>query len=220
MLSGAQYFPFDKELVLERERCNGACWRFNNSTNPNNGVSAEERSRLFRDILQPVAQINISPTVATGHVPMGSIGENVVVEAPFNCDYGYNISIGKDVSIGKNCTIMDSCKLTIGDRCVIGPNVNLYTTDLPVDPRRRLGNRGPQVGKPVTIEEDCWIAGGVTVLPGITVKRGSTVAAGSVVTRVCFSFFVFDGFQLLTLVGCTAVYGCSWCARSCEEGMW
>lgn len=197
MLSGAQYFPFDKELVLERERCNGACWRFNNSTNPNNGVSAEERSRLFRDIIQPLTPITISPTTtSTTHPtttlqPTGSIGENVVVEAPFNCDYGYNISIGKDVSIGKNCTIMDSCKLTIGDRCVIGPNVNLYTTDLPVDPRRRLGNRGPQVGRPVVIEEDCWIAGGVTVLPGITVKRGSTVAAGSVVTRVCFSFSFF-----------------------------
>lgn len=192
MLSGSQYFPFDKELVLERERCNGACWRFNNSTNPNNGVSPEERSRLFRDIIQPLTPLSISPTSSNNTLsplPIGSIGENVVVEAPFNCDYGYNISIGKDVSIGKNCTIMDSCKLVIGDRCVIGPNVNLYTTEVPVDPRRRMGNRGPQVGKGVVIEEDCWIAGGVTVLPGITIKRGSTVGAGSVVTRVRFIFF-------------------------------
>jgi hypothetical protein len=49
MLAGRHYFPFDEELVLERERCSRACWRFNNSKNPNNGVSPEERARLFRD---------------------------------------------------------------------------------------------------------------------------------------------------------------------------
>jgi hypothetical protein len=105
MLAGRHYFPFDKELVLERERCNGACWRFNSSTNPNNGVSPEERARLFRDILQPREHV-ISPTQASPVTPVGRVGDNVVVEAPFNCDYGYNISIGQDVAIGKNCTFL------------------------------------------------------------------------------------------------------------------
>jgi acetyltransferase-like isoleucine patch superfamily enzyme len=184
MLAGKAYFPFDKELVLERERCNGACWRFNNSTNPNNGVSSEERSRLFRDILQPRDAV-ISPTQASAVTPIGRVGDNVVVEAPFNCDYGYNISIGQDVFIGKNCTILDACDVTIGDRCSIGPNVNIYTVKLPVDPKRRMGSRGPNTGKKVTIEKDCWIGGNVTILPGLTIREGSTVGAGSVVTRVC-----------------------------------
>lgn len=183
MLAGRHYFPFDKELVLERERCNGACWRFNNSTNPNNGVSPEERGRLFRDILQPRDHV-ISPTQASPVSPVGRVGENVVVEAPFNCDYGYNISIGQDVAIGKGCTILDTCEVVIGDRCNIGPNVNIYTTTLPVDPKKRLGSRGPSLGKKITIGSDCWIGGGVTILPGRTVGKGSTVGAGSVVTRV------------------------------------
>jgi len=183
MLAGRHYFPFDKELVLERERCNGACWRFNSSTNPNNGVSPEERSRLFRDILQPRENV-ISPTQASPVTPIGRVGENVVVEAPFNCDYGYNISIGQDVAIGKNCTILDTCEVKIGDRCNIGPNVNIYTATLPVDPKRRLGSRGPNLGKKITIDPDCWIGGGVTILPGRTIGKGSTVGAGSIVTRV------------------------------------
>jgi len=135
MLAGKLYYPFDKELLLERERCNGACWRFNSSTNPNNGVSPEERARLFRDIIQPRENVN-SPTQTTPISPIGRVGENVVVEAPFNCDYGYNISIGEDVIIGKNCTILDTCEVKIGDRCSIGPNVQIYTTTLPTDPRR------------------------------------------------------------------------------------
>jgi acetyltransferase-like isoleucine patch superfamily enzyme len=184
MLAGRHYFPFDKELVLERERCNGACWRFNNSTNPNNGVSPEERARLFRDILQPRENV-ISPTQASPVTPVGRVGDNVVVEAPFNCDYGYNISIGQDVAIGKNCTILDTCEVLIGDRCNIGPNVNIYTATLPVDPKRRLGSRGPTLGRKIIIESDSWIGGSVTILPGRKIGKGSTVGAGSVVTRVC-----------------------------------
>jgi acetyltransferase-like isoleucine patch superfamily enzyme len=187
MLAGRHYFPFDKELVLERERCNGACWRFNSSTNPNNGVSPEERARLFRDILQPREHV-LSPTQASPVTPVGRVGDNVVVEAPFNCDYGYNISIGQDVAIGKNCTILDTCEVKIGDRCNIGPNVNIYTATLPVDPKRRLGSRGPNLGKKITIDQDCWIGGGVTILPGRTIGKGSTVGAGSIVTRVCRRF--------------------------------
>lgn len=184
MLAGRHYFPFDKELVLERERCNGACWRFNSSTNPNNGVSPEERSRLFRDILQPREHV-VSPSQASPVTPVGRVGDNVVVEAPFNCDYGYNISIGQDVAIGKNCTILDTCQVTIGDRCNIGPNVNIYTATLPIDPNKRQGSRGPNLGRQITIEPDCWIGGSVTILPGVTIGSGSTIGAGSLVSKVC-----------------------------------
>lgn len=194
MLAGRHYFPFDKELVLERERCNGSCWRFNGSTNPNNGVSPEERARLFRDILQP-KEISSSPTGVSPVNPSGRVGDNVVVEAPFNCDYGYNITIGQDVAIGKNCTILDTCQVSIGDRCNIGPNVNIYTTTLPVDPRKRLGSRGPSLGKKVTIQSDCWIGGGVIILPGRTIGEGSTVGAGSVVTRVSFNSNILSFFS-------------------------
>ena len=78
MLAGCHYFPFDKELVFERERNNGACWRFNSSTNPNSGVSPEERARLFRDILQPREHI-ISPTQASPITLIGQVCDNVVV---------------------------------------------------------------------------------------------------------------------------------------------
>jgi hypothetical protein len=80
--------------------------------------------------------------------------------------------------------ILDTCEVKIGDRCNIGPNVNIYTATLPVDPKRRLGSRGPNLGRKITIDSDCWIGGGVTILPGRTIGKGSTVGAGSIVTRV------------------------------------
>jgi acetyltransferase-like isoleucine patch superfamily enzyme len=36
---------------------------------------------------------------------------------------------------------------------------------------------------PITIEDDCWIASGATLLAGVTIGRGSVVAAGAVVTK-------------------------------------
>ena len=36
---------------------------------------------------------------------------------------------------------------------------------------------------PITIGEDCWLGGNVTVCPGVTIGNRVIVAAGSVVTR-------------------------------------
>lgn len=186
MLSGRLFYPFDKELCLERERCAAACWRFNNLTSPpTNGVSPEERARLFLEILQPRDPIRMSPSEASPVTNVGRVGRHVTVETPFTCDYGYNISIGNNVAIGRNCTIIDVCEVKIGDNSVIGPNVSIFTSTLPVDPKRRQGGQGPQSGKGITIEESCWIAGGAMILAGRTIGKGSTVGAGSTVTKVC-----------------------------------
>jgi acetyltransferase-like isoleucine patch superfamily enzyme len=185
MIAGRPFYPFEKELVLERERCNAACWRFNNSTNPNNGVSAAERARLFREILIPRDPIQLTPTQSSPVTHTGRVGENVAVEAPFTCDYGYNISIGKNTVVGRNCTVLDACELSIGNNVVIGPNVNFYTTSMTTDPRRRNGARGACTGKSIVIEDDVFIGGSVTILGGVRIGRGTTVGAGSLVTKVC-----------------------------------
>lgn len=92
--------------------------------------------------------------------------------------------------INFNCTMIDTCKISIGSRTLIGPNVSLYSGTHPLDPDVRDGTNGPEFGTPITIGEDCWLAGNVTVLPGVTIGDGSTVGAGSVVTKV---WLLFDG---------------------------
>ncbi|KAH7326054.1 hypothetical protein B0I35DRAFT_493821 [Stachybotrys elegans] len=183
MLAGRHYYPFDKELCLERERCAAACWRFNNLTSPPNGLSPDERGRLFLEILQPRDPVRVSPTEASPVTNVGRVGRHVAVETPFTCDYGYNISIGNQVNIGRNCTINDVCEVKIGDNCVIGPNVSIFTATLPMDPKKRQGGQGPQLGRSIVIEQDCWIGGGAIILPGRTIGKGSTVGAGSIVTK-------------------------------------
>ena len=40
-----------------------------------------------------------------------------------------------------------------------------------------------KAGKPITIEDNCWIASNVTICGGVTIGEGSVIGAGSVVTR-------------------------------------
>ena len=177
MLSGEYYKLFNSQLVNEREQCRASLCRFNNATNPNAGISREERARLFRSVLE-------AQQAHTGLAPRNPIGRAVYIEAPFTCEYGYNITIGDEVVIGPNCTILDPCRIMIGRRTIIGPNVSIFGNTVLTDSRSQKGNQATAVGREVHIEEDVYIGGNSTILPGVRIGKGSTVGAGSVVTRV------------------------------------
>ena len=112
------------------------------------------------------------------------------VATPFLCDYGRNIHIGNHVSINMNCTFIDCNKIVIDDNVLIAPNVQLYTATHPVDLKERYTQREENrefirhtYALPITIEEGCWLGGGVIVLPGMKIGKGSVIGAGSVVTK-------------------------------------
>ena len=109
----------------------------------------------------------------------GRVGENVHIEQPFWCDYGYNIEIGANFVSSFGLTILDGAKVTIGKNVKIGPNCNIYTTTLPKDVERR--SQGLQQSLPVTIGDNVWIGGNVTIMPGVSIGQNAIVGAGSVV---------------------------------------
>lgn len=69
----------------------------------------------------------------------------------------------------------------IGDDCFIGPNVSIYTACHSTDPAER--NTRNEWAEPVTIGNNVWIGGSVTILPGVTIGDNVTIGAGSVVTK-------------------------------------
>lgn len=108
-------------------------------------------------------------------------GENIIVNQPFRCDYGCNISIGENFMANFNLTILDEALVTIGDNVFMGPNVSIYTACHPVDPQER--NKWVEWAEPVTIGNNVWIGGSVTILPGVTIGDNVTIGAGSVVSK-------------------------------------
>lgn len=108
-------------------------------------------------------------------------GENTSVLTGFNCDYGLHIRVGRQFLANYNVTILDIMPVTIGDYVMIGPNTLISTVNHPISPRGRRAHLG--IGKPVTIGNDVWIGGSVTILPGVTIGNNVIIAAGAVVTK-------------------------------------
>ena len=72
-------------------------------------------------------------------------------------------------------------KITIGDNCMLGPNVSIYTAGHPIHPVTR--SSGYEYGKPVSIGNHCWIGGSVTIVGGVHIGNHAVIGAGSVVTK-------------------------------------
>ena len=110
----------------------------------------------------------------------GSVGENPFVGDNFHCDFGKNIRVGDNFHADFNCTMADVGGITIGDNCLIGPDVGIYTAGHSLKPEGRTLS-GYGIG--IDIGRDVWIGGHSTILPGVTVGDGAVIAAGSVVTN-------------------------------------
>lgn len=155
MLYNANYDP---ELIRERDAAKEILWEYNRLR----PTQRAERERLIRSLL-------------------GAVGDGFVIEQPFQCDYGYNIEIGRNFYSNHNLVILDAAKVIIGDHVFIAPNVGIYTAGHPLDTGQRA--EGLEYVRPVTIGDDVWIGGGVSILPGVHIGNGTTIGAGSVVTR-------------------------------------
>ena len=121
-----------------------------------------EQDRLIKDII-------------------GKTGNNIIIEPPFYCDYGYNIEIGENFFANYNLTVLDVGKVLIGENVQFGPNVSIYTAGHPIHPDSR--NSGYEYGIGITIGDSVWIGGSTCVMPGVTIGENSVIGAGSVVTK-------------------------------------
>lgn len=112
---------------------------------------------------------------------LGSYDPSTYILAPFYCDYGYNIKIGEHSFLNHNIYLMDCAPITIGKHVFIGPNTNLYTATHAYLPEER--NLGLERAGRITIEDNVWIGGDVTILPDITIHSGSIIGAKSLVNK-------------------------------------
>ncbi|APX33562.1 maltose acetyltransferase [Brachybacterium sp. P6-10-X1] len=112
---------------------------------------------------------------------LGGLGAETVVRPPVSVDYGSHVVLGERTFVNYFLTAADVATITIGDDCLIGPNVQLLTPIHPSEPgpRRAKWERA----EPISIGDNVWLGGGVTVLPGVTIGENSVIGAAAVVTR-------------------------------------
>ena len=149
---------YDSDLIDMRTKCADLCYEFNMCRPSDVTKQQEVLHKLF-----------------------GQIKGNVVVTAPFYCDYGVNISVGENFYTNHNVTILDGAKVTFGDNVFIAPDCVFSTAGHPIDTEQR--NLGLEIALPITVGDNVWIGTNVSVLPGVTIGSNVVIGAGSVVNR-------------------------------------
>ena len=97
-------------------------------------------------------------------------------------EYPENVIIKPGTFINSGLQILSAGIVKIGKNCFIGPNCSLYTPNHhPYD--KILRREGWQYDAGITIGDDCWFGGNVTVLPGVSLGDNVVVGAGSVITE-------------------------------------
>lgn len=167
MLSGQLYDPSDEELVRLRRRAFRLVEQFNRLQ--------KEDTADQREILLAL---------------LGGIGENVTFRAAVRFDYGCNTYIGDNCYFNFNSVFLDCAPIHIGSNVMAGSGASFFTALHPLLAEERnvrtdeTGRRyNLEYAKPITVEDDVWLGGGVIVNGGVTIGRGAVIGSGSVVTR-------------------------------------
>lgn len=119
-----------------------------------------------------------------------SLTDEAHIEPNFYCDYGYNIHLGKNFYSNHNLTILDLCKVTIGNNVLLGPHVMISTATHPIDP---IARETIEYGIEITVSNNVWIGGNVSILPGVSIGDNTVIGAGSVVNKDISSNVVAAG---------------------------
>ena len=159
MLSGLEYSAVDAQLLEELNAVKEVIHEYNKLA----PSQTDRRLRILKGLLGNIAD------------------DEIIINQPFYCDYGKQISVGRRFFANFHLTILDEARVTIGDDCFIGPNVSIYTACHSTDPVERNSRR--EWAEPVSIGDNVWIGGSVTILPGVTIGNNVTIGAGSVVTK-------------------------------------
>jgi len=160
-------------------------------------VTSEARSRLT---FHAAAQLGLGVRIV-GRSPslqdLGGtlvIGDAVVFSGPVT-PIRLELAEGAVLSIGDQSFLNDGVwlgctqRMAIGRRVLFGPGVRCLDNDYHGLYQRRV--RPP--ARPITIEDDAWLASGCIILPGVTVGRGAVIAAGAVVVSDVAPYTVVAG---------------------------
>ena len=158
MLRGLPYKAWLGGLSEERLACSKKIYEYNHLP----PERWEERPALLKQLL-------------------GKTGEEITINEPFHCDYGYNIEVGENFFANYNFTFLDVGKVIIGDNAFIAPNVSIYTAGHPIHPLSR--NSGYEYGLDIVIGDNVWLGGSVSIMPGVHIGSNVVIGGGSVVTR-------------------------------------
>jgi putative colanic acid biosynthesis acetyltransferase WcaF len=106
------------------------------------------------------------------------IGSGVVIRSGVNISFPWRFATGDHVWIGEDVYILSLAQVTLGSHVCLSQKAFLCTGSH--DARRETFDLQT---RPITVEDQVWIAAQAFIGPGVCVGQGSLVAAGTVVLK-------------------------------------
>ncbi|MBQ8495222.1 MAG: sugar O-acetyltransferase [Clostridia bacterium] len=168
MFAGKIYDPFCEGMPEERTKAHKLCQQYNVTFD----TETEKREQILDELLP-------------------NRGKDVYLQGPIYFDFGSNTTFGDGSYANFNLTVLDEGKVSIGSNVFIGPNASFLTPIHPLCYQDRNPFFNEKTGcvtnleraGAITVGDNCWLGGSVTVCAGVTIGEGCVIGAGSVVTR-------------------------------------
>lgn len=141
MLASELYNAFDPQLLKERSRAKRLCFEYN-TTSPDD---KPKRDSILKQLLP-------------------NTKGDAWIESPFQVDYGVHLRVGRGLYCNHGVVVLDCNSITIGDNCLMGPNVCISAATHPLEAERRAA--GEEFTKPIVIGDNVWLGANCTVCPG------------------------------------------------------
>jgi acetyltransferase-like isoleucine patch superfamily enzyme len=107
--------------------------------------------------------------------------------------YGGTIQIGHSSFVNSFTVLYGHGDLTIGNGCLIGPQVCIVPVNYGFQDRSVNFRLQPPSCQGIIIEDDVWIGAGATILDGCTIGKGAIVGAGAVLTKSVEPYSIVAG---------------------------
>lgn len=133
----------------------------------------------FLDGREPAVIRNRGVIACTGAVSVGGGARWDVGPEAF-------LTIGADTQFSPNTTLVAMDRISIGERCAIGWDVQIIDSDFHAHgPVGELDDLPPAAyfRAPVEIGHHVWVGSGVKIFKGVQIAEDCIIAGGSVVTR-------------------------------------
>jgi acetyltransferase-like isoleucine patch superfamily enzyme len=141
----------------------------------------------YRAFVSPKAEVELTPLFTLGIASsISSFTKIKATDGP--------LEIGKRVQIGCFSVLTaGSCGITIGDDCLISPNVSIIGDNYRYDRIDQTFIEQGRTSKGICIANNVWLGSGARILDGAVVGSGAIVTPNSVVSGRVPENAIFQG---------------------------
>lgn len=122
------------------------------------------------------------------------LGKNVYIDdyCRFECLHG-DIYVGDNTFFNSNNNIVSLKNITIGKKCLFGPNVGIFDHNHRYDKRDvPIMDQGYVVDE-IIIKDNVWVGTNTTITKGVTITSGTVIGANSIVNKKIDVIGVYGG---------------------------